>query len=31
MSDRQAARVVRFIVWPGLIGLMVLAFYLQGA
>ena len=30
MSDRETERLVRFIVWPGLVALIGLAFYLQG-
>lgn len=31
MSDRETERLVRYIVWPGMVALIVLAFYLQGA
>ena len=29
MSDRETERLVRYIVWPGLVALIGLAFYLQ--
>lgn len=29
MSDRETERVVRYIVWPGMVALIVLSFYLQ--
>lgn len=30
MSDRETERVVRCIVWPGMVALIILSFYLQG-